>query len=310
MLSYQHAFHAGNHADVLKHITLIACLQRLNKKQKPYFALDTHAGTGLYALEKTSSKRDAFAFEALLTGLYNNDAVSANEQINNEALRAYAGLLQTLAGKSLYPGSPAILSYFSRPHDNVHANELASQMYAELDKANRTFGDIGNTVHLHNRDAFELINAMMPPKPNRGLVLIDPPYEQAIEYQAVAQSLSSALKKWSNGLYMLWYPLLSPTRINRQTKALESNPKAGQSENMLERLKVDVGQHCTGGMLSIEFANQAPSSQVGMYGSGVCLINPPFQIDACLDEVLALLVKHVSLDENALSNTKWHIKPS
>lgn len=302
MLSYQHAYHAGNHADVLKHIVLIAVLEKLSKKAKPFFALDTHAGAGIYDLANAPSHADVTAFDKL---------VAANVLINSDssALNNYCTLINELKSKSLYPGSPMLLSYFSRNQDNVHVNELSAAIFIELEQAADMFTVNGVKLHLHQRNGFELLKALMPPSPNRGMVLIDPPYEQAKEYQDVISAATDALKKWPNGTYMIWYPLLSPTRINRTSKIVERNPKADESANMLKQLCHISEQTCTGGLLTVEFANVAPSENIGMYGSGICLINPPYQIEQSLNEVLTLLKRYVQKDNNDLSALKWQLAP-
>jgi 23S rRNA (adenine2030-N6)-methyltransferase len=301
LLSYQHAFHAGNHADVLKHTVLIAVLQKLNKKAKPYFALDTHAGIGLYDLSNAPLKADPIAYAKLK---YDSEEAASG----NSALAAYMQLVKELQIKSLYPGSPYLLSYFSRQQDNVHANELSAPMFSELEGAAKVFKVQGQNVQLHQRDGFEVLKALTPPVPNRGMVLIDPPYEQAKEYQDVVNAVADALKKWPNGTYMIWYPLLSPTRINRTTKSVEANPKASQSALMLSKLGDLAIQKCTGGVLTVEFADVAPNENTGMYGSGICLINPPYQIDQELKHVLNALKQQMRSDNNELCALKWRVK--
>jgi 23S rRNA (adenine2030-N6)-methyltransferase len=310
LLSYQHAFHAGNHADVLKHISLIALLGKFNQKAKPYFALDTHAGTGYYDLDNQPTKADALAFTQLLNAYHRGD-------IEHTSAKAYLCYVNSLHSKAMYPGSPMLLSQFARAQDNLHANELSAPMFKALEDAfndtrfaTNKEADKSAHVQLHQRDAFELTKAITPPSPNRGFILIDPPYEQASEYEQVAGAVEGALKKWRNGTFMIWYPLLSASRINRKTKIVEANPKAKQSAKMLRNLAQSASQHCTGGMLSIEFANQAPSEKVGMYGSGVCIINPPYKIDEDLNSLLVLLQRYVQQDGNQLSSLTWHERPA
>lgn len=292
MLSYQHAFHAGNHADVLKHLVLIAILERLKQKAKPFFALDTHAGEGIYDLSQSPDMADKTAFEAISSGTYEDASV----------LSAYANYVNNLQSKSMYPGSPAIMAHFSREMDSLHANELSS------DVCQRLRDNIAqDNMHIHKRDAFEVLKAMLPPMPKRGLVLIDPPYEQALEYQKLNTELSKAIKKWSTGIYAIWYPLLSPTRINRKSGELEETPKAKLAASMLQGLADTAAQHCTGGVIDIQFAYSAPSEQAGMYGSGVMIINPPYLLDTVLAQILEVLCDKVKADNNQLSSLKWRI---
>jgi 23S rRNA (adenine2030-N6)-methyltransferase len=302
LLSYQHAFHAGNHADVLKHIALIAVLQRLNKKAKPYFALDTHAGAGMYDLNNMPNNADPTAFDKLL-----GDGLQTT--VNSQALNAYIDLLTELQKSAIYPGSPMLLSLFARQQDNLHANELSPPVFAKLVAAARSFELSGVKVQAHQRDGFELLNALTPPTPNRGLILIDPPYEQAQEYQDLTIAVTAAIRKWPNGIYIIWYPLLSPERVNRKTQETEPNPKAKESAIMLDKLSEITTQKCSAGLLTIEFAHLAPNDLVGMYGSGLCIINPPYQLDDELQSLLKILQQQVQLDNNKRSAIKWRVKP-
>lgn len=292
LLSYQHAFHAGNHADVLKHLVLIAILQRLKQKSKPYFALDTHAGEGLYDLSQSPKMADATAFEGVITGTYSNESV----------LSLYAKHINTMQKKALYPGSPSIMQAFSREIDTLHANELSSDICQRLRD-----NIVSDNMHIHQRDAFEVLNALLPPEPKRGLVLIDPPYEQALEYQKLTIELEKALKKWPRGIYAIWYPMLSPKRINRRSGLIEDTPKASLAGKMLNTVTEIAAKRCSGGVIDIQFAAMAANEETGMYGSGVVIINPPYLLESDLKEILEALCDKVKVDNNRLSNLKWRL---
>ena len=323
MLSYQHAFHAGNHADVLKHLVLIAVLEKLNKKTKPYFAFDTHAGAGIYNTSNLPNNADELAFEKLLeaeeglnmakhSGPDSTAADSTVKSTVNNAVKKYVEILQKYAVQDLYPGSPIIMSECARVQDSLHANELAEKMFERLVQSDAIHVPRNKSINLHQRDAYASMKALLPPSPKRGMVLIDPPYEQASEYDQVIEAINAALKKWPKGIFLIWYPLLSPKRVNRKTKQVEINPKAHKSADMLAALKqniqsTDLIKQCTGGMLSIEFAQIAASQHIGMYGSGVCIINPPYELSASLEMLLSVLKKHIQLDDNKLSSINWHI---
>lgn len=300
MLSYQHSFHAGNHADVLKHVTLCAILSKLVVKPKPFFYLDTHAGSAGYEIEK-SAKHDS------VTAL----KMSVNDS-TPDLMKTYISLVETYLTKSLYPGSPLIaeelLSSFSSENEsirnalrksNLQLNELHPNAFETLRKWMKP-----TDFHCHNRDAFEILKALTPPKPNRGVILIDPPYEQIEEYSKVVHSVSNAIKKWSSGIYCIWYPLLSPERVNRITDTIEDSPKHGLSEEMLLAF-TDIAKSANIGLLSITFANQTPSSEIGMYGSGMAIFNPPWKIETSLNEILDYLTNNVKIDTNELSSIKW-----
>ena len=287
MLSYQHAFHAGNHADVLKHITLIAILQKLNQKAKPYFVLDTHAGAGMYDLSNAPSKADATAFDQLLNAFERCDGQGSQ----SAALSDYVKLIKQLYAKSIYPGSPMLLSSFAREQDNVHANELSAVMFAELEdnlSVKVGFGVSGTKVQVHQRDAFELIKAMTPPKPNRGAILIDPPYERASEYNDVLKGIKDVFKRWQQAQIVVWYPLLSA----------RAGAKHGASERMLEQL-TELGRPC----FKAEICIAENEHDAGMYGSGVLVLNPPWQLDQQLSSALLEAVEHMG--PVALTNLTW-----
>nr|WP_136252297.1 23S rRNA (adenine(2030)-N(6))-methyltransferase RlmJ [Ningiella ruwaisensis] len=298
MLSYQHAYHAGNHADVLKHLVIIATQLALNKKNKPYFVLDSHAGEGLYMLSHRSEKADAAAFEHLL-GLPTDDKTE-------QALQYYIEVVKASLENGFYPGSPFIVSKLAREFDNIQVNELSGPIANQLNRhITRYFYD-NTRVQVHHRDAFEAIKALIPPSPNRGMLIIDPPYEQAEEYQQVVQAISQSIQKWHNGIYLIWYPLLSPKRINHRSGELEASPKAHLANQMLEQLSDLSKTHVTGGMLSLEFAYQQATENVGMYGSGMCIINPPFKIEESLRNCLNVLETTIAKDNNSSSsNIKW-----
>lgn len=287
MLSYQHAFHAGNHADVLKHLSLLALLEKLQIKPKPFFFLDTHAGNGCYGLSHANVNSSQHADEVLAGKL------SAKKADGNALIKRYKEIVSPYLNKQMYPGSPLIANELARSSDSLHVNELHPQAFNELSAWAK-----GSQLQVHNRDGFELLNALTPPKPNRGLVLIDPPYEQAGEYQQVLSAIQQTIAKWPQGIIALWYPLLSPTRINRNTKQVEANPKSGLSESMLS----DLALIATQGLLTINFAVQSPNENVGMYGSGLAIINPPWQLEASLQHILAALTSQLKIDDNALSS--------
>ncbi|GLR69895.1 23S rRNA (adenine(2030)-N(6))-methyltransferase RlmJ [Agaribacter marinus] len=283
MLSYQHKFHAGNHADVFKHLTLIALMSKFNQKSKPYFYLDTHAGEGKYPLSSVQIHQDEYAFNALS---FSQDLAE---------LKAYRKIFKKYKQNDEYPGSPAFAIEMAREQDNLHFNELA----------NDAFGDLKYFIHrtgsVHHRNAFEVLKGLMPPKPNRGMVLIDPPYEDADEYNQVHEAVCSALRKWPNGTFAIWYPLLASRRINRKTKQLENTPKSGMSEQMVLSLAEAV--ECP--MMDVTFNFTDNDGSVGMYGSGICIINPPFKVDASIREILSLLESEVAMNGVNQSSLTW-----
>ena len=301
MLSYQHAFHAGNHADVLKHLVLCALLRAIAKKNKPFFYLDTHAGNGAYEIDNNSQADEVYALRVTAKGTADTEYIDSGKVSVQETINDYVTLIKPYISKAIYPGSPLIAwdmltmlaqeknaSYDLLSNVNVHLSELHPSAFEMLKQWLRP-----SNFHCHHTDGLALLNALTPPKPNRGLVLIDPPYEQAVEYSQLLSSMGKALRKWQNGIYIIWYPLLSPTRIDRLTGQIVNTPKHGHSEDMLKAF-VDLATHHKVGLLKIEFAQQMPSKDVGMYGSGMVIFNPPWQVDITLTSVLEWLLDNNS----------------
>jgi 23S rRNA (adenine2030-N6)-methyltransferase len=299
VLSYQHSFHAGNHADVLKHLVLVAVLGRLNLKTKPYFFLDTHAGEGLYNLNSQQALQNAEAKTGVLQlnldrQLGDNEHTSIKEE--STLFDTYVNIVNKYIGDKQYPGSPMVASALLRRGDKAFAAELHPQAFESLEQNCRRAGIIAQ-----HRNGYEILNAVLPPTPNRGAVLIDPPYEQMSEYEQVIDGVAKALKRWPIGIYMIWYPLLSDTRVDRKTNEIVSNPKSALSEKMLSQLSgLNVKS-----VLSIQFCTAKPSEKIGMYGSGMCILNPPWQLDSDLQEILETLQEKLIGDNNRLSKVEW-----
>ena len=300
LLSYQHAFHAGNHADVLKHLTLLAVLEKLTTKSKPMFYLDTHAGAGLYDVGGQKALKNS-EFESGILRLVENLEQQLSKENDEDAatpsfVNVYIDNVKQALDNQCYLGSPRIASLMLREFDNAHAVELSVEAENALGRALHNLA-----ISSHCRDGFEALRAYMPAKPNRGMVLIDPPYEQASEYAGVVDAVRSALIKWPNGCFMVWYPLLSPTRIDRKTNQEVENKKAGLSEHMVETIaKLPVKS-----ALSIDLCPTVANVNTGMYGSGVCIVNPPWQLEQSLQQIVVLLTKTLVLDNNTLSGCKW-----
>jgi len=258
MLSYQHAYHAGNLADVHKHLALVMLLRRLMQKEKPFSFLDSHAGRGLYDLESEQARKTREAETGVLRLSLTNDAP--------DAVRVY---LSIISGRNqqatirFYPGSAAIAHAMLRNDDRAILLERHPQEAAAL----RQFISSDGRFSLHVRDCYEALPALLPPPIRRGLVLIDPSYELKGEYENIVRLLGQALRRWANGIYLLWYPLLPEARdrlLLRQIERLAA-PKTLVSEYSFS------------------------PSRSGLQGSGLVLVNSPWQFK----EELATAMQHV-----------------
>ncbi|WP_423187015.1 23S rRNA (adenine(2030)-N(6))-methyltransferase RlmJ [Alishewanella sp. d11] len=258
MLSYRHSYHAGNHADVVKHLTEVAILDYLLKKDKPLCYHDTHAGAGLYSLQSEHALKTA-EFKDGIAKLW-------QYQPQSTVLAKYLTLLKQLNPDNelnFYPGSPKIAALMLREQDHLQATELHPTDFPILKSqfVKRRYTRIENT------DAYAGFKAMLPPLVKRGLVLIDPPYELKTEYQDLVTGLLDAYKRWPQATYAIWYPVIERSAIEAFVAAIVATGIKNQ--------------------LRIEFNLHADSSGHGMTGSGMLVINPPYTLATELELALA-----------------------
>ncbi|AFT78435.1 hypothetical protein AMBLS11_09290 [Alteromonas macleodii str. 'Black Sea 11'] len=287
MLSYQHAFHAGNHADVIKHLCWIGVINALKKKDKPFTLFDTHAGAGAYDLTDAMSSKNK-EYETGISRLLIDD--KGVQDLPN-LLADYLSLCEPFLAQQQYPGSPAISAKAKRDGDNLHLMELHP---AEFDKLDKNVSRLRTrNSHVHKRDGYEGLRALTPPKPNRGAILIDPPYERVNEYSDLVKGVEQVFKRWQQAQIVVWYPLLSE----------RAGAKSGASEAMCEKLAA-LGKPCF--KAEIHVAENTPDA--GMYGSGVFVLNPPWQLDANLKSALESVVGMLGADEtgyHATAHVTW-----
>lgn len=276
MLSYRHAFHAGNVGDVLKHAVLALLIEALKRKEAPFVCLESHAGAGRY---------DLLAEQAQKTGEYREGIARLWERAGEapDSLRPYldaVGALNPGGTLRFYPGSPRIARHLLRPGDRMALMELHPADHALLKQ--EFAGD--RQVGVHLRDGYEALNAFLPPKERRGLLFIDPSYEVKEEYARVITALREAHKRWPGGLYALWYPVLA----------------RAATDAFKERLR----QSGIPKILDAELTTR-PDGAVGMVGSGMLLINPPWQLDRTLSELLPWLRALLSPDGSGHARVEW-----
>lgn len=282
MLSYQHGYHAGNHADLIKHLCWVNTIQKLKRKNKPFVLFDTHAGAGSYALSSEQSSKN----QEYLTGVSPVMAVDTA----NPLLVEYKHVMQPFWQQQQYPGSPCIAKALLREQDHFHIMELHPGEFGLL-KQNMKACKGEGSVHIHHRDGFEGLLAMTPPTPNRGAVLIDPPYEQKQEYAAVVKNVEAMMKRWSNAQVLIWYPLLSE----------RAGAKTGASEQMCEQLA-----NAAANVVNIQLHVDEKENDSGMYGSGMLVLNPAWELD--IDVANALESVREVLGEAARVTVNWLAK--
>jgi 23S rRNA (adenine2030-N6)-methyltransferase len=272
MLSYRHAFHAGNHADVLKHFIEVQLLHYLAQKDKPFWYIDTHAGAGCYSLESSYATQNA-EYESGIARLWERDDLPV-------PLAEYVALVKRInpdGQLKLYPGSPLVALELLREQDKMRLFELHP---TDSEILQQNFSMHGSQVLMRIADGFGALKALLPPPPRRALVLIDPPYEDKQDYQRVVSALREGLKRFASGVYAVWYPQLQ-------------RAEARQLPEQLKQLPMKSWLHVT---LSV----QAPSEDgFGMHGSGMFILNPPWLLHGVLQETMPYLVTHLGQDEHA-----------
>ncbi|MCX8017714.1 MAG: 23S rRNA (adenine(2030)-N(6))-methyltransferase RlmJ [Rhodocyclaceae bacterium] len=284
MLSYRHVFHAGNHADVLKHTVLLAVLDYLNQKDKPYWVIDTHAGAGGYRFDAGRAKTHAEWMDGI-GRLWKRDDLPPLLARYVAAVRA-----DNPDGRLCrYPGSPLLALFAMRPTDRLRLFELhpadVKLLAANLASA---APDAQKRVSIRQEDGFAAIKALLPPPPRRALVLIDPAYENQRDYAQVVTALKDGLQRFATGVFMVWYPLLQKN---------ESLSLAGK----LKKLAPD--------WLNATLTVTAPRPDgLGMHGSGVFLVNPPWTLAAALQETLPWLAE--ALKVGAGGTAGWTVETS
>ena len=262
MLAYRHAFHAGNHADVLKHCVLQQVLAYMNQKDKPYWVIDTHAGAGMYSLASDYANIKA---EYL-------DGIARLWDCQNlpEVLQEYVDLIQlcnTKGNWTLYPGSPEVIRRSIRPDDRMRLYELHPTDFDILEE----HFDRDRQAKVFKGDGFASLKALLPPPTRRAVVFMDPPYEIKSDYPKVVEALREGIKKFAEGVYVVWYPILS----------------RGDHVYLIDQLG-----ELSDKKLNISMTVQEPDPQgFGMLGSGLFIINPPWTLGEKIESVMPYLTE-------------------
>jgi 23S rRNA (adenine2030-N6)-methyltransferase len=267
-MNYRHSFHAGNHADVLKHVILALVLAKLNEKDKPYRVLDAHAGTGLYNLRGP---------EAVRTGEWQSGIGKMAEHFSPEVeavlapYREAVARIQKVHGLHVYPGSPAIALELMRDQDRLICNDLHE---GEAEVLSNALG-FDPRVNITVRDFVTSVKAELPFDQRRGLVLIDPPYEDKRETEFVVRALREGVKRFTTGVFLVWYPVKGAQFAEDFIKAVA---QLG-IENTI-RCELRIKEAFDGG---------------GLAGSGVLVVNPPYQLREKLEILLPALAERLGI---------------
>ena len=268
MLSYRHSYHAGNHADVLKHIVLTLCINALKEKEKPFLYLDTHSGAGRYLLKSEHSEK---------TGEYLSGINLLWQQSNiPELLNTYLSVIKRynpFSELKYYPGSPLIAKQLLRQQDKLNLTELHPTDYPLL----RQEFSKDKRAKVLREDGFAQLKSKLPHEFRRGIILIDPSYEIKDDYQIIPKALFEAYKRFATGVYLIWYPVVSRTQTQ---KMIDSIIKLG-----IRRIS------------QFELAIKPDNNQKGMTASGILVINPPWKLHEQMQTILPWLKNTLDVEK-------------
>ncbi len=276
MLSYRHSFHAGNHADVLKHIVQTLIIESLKEKEKPFLYLDTHAGAGRYQLTNAHATRTGEYLEGIAR-LWQQEEVPELILPYLEAV----GSLNTSDELRYYPGSPLLAAKLLRGQDLLMLTELHPTDFPLL----RTEFSRDKRVRVCREDGFGQLKSKLPPASRRGFALIDPPYELKQDYSAVVKGIVEGYKRFATGTYAIWYPVVHRQQIKRMLKELEATG--------IRKI------------LQIELAVKPDSDQLGMTASGMIVINPPWKLASQMASILPWLHKTLVPEGTGHTLVEW-----
>jgi 23S rRNA (adenine2030-N6)-methyltransferase len=251
-VNYRHAFHAGNFADCFKHALLLVLLRAMQRKEKPFLALDTHAGSGRYDLTSGPAER---------TGEW-RQGIARLQAARPAALADYLGCIERLG---LYPGSPAIIQALLRPGDRL----IACELHPEDARILKSEFAGSNNISVHARDGYAALRAFLPPEQKRAFILIDPPYEQPDEFAVLAKSLDAAYRKFKTGVYAVWYPIKHQAPVR----------------NFIETLKLTPIRD----VITAELLLRQAVDPTRLNGCGLLVINPPYGFEDQAQPILQAL---------------------
>lgn len=278
-MNYRHAYHAGNFADVAKHAALSRLVEYLKLKDKAFRVVDTHAGIGLYDLSSEEAQKTG----EWLGGI--GRLLQAKLSLEAEALLApYLAAVSAQnpdGGVARYPGSPLIVRHLLRPQDRLSAIELHPQDFQRL----KTLFAGDFQVRAIELDGWLALGAHLPPKEKRGLVLVDPPFEQAGEFERLVDGLVRAHRRWPGGIYALWYPIKDRAAVKDFRESLKASgiPK----------------------ILDVAFEVRRPTREARFDGSGLVVVNPPFVFEKEMRVILPELHKALAEEPQARWSLDW-----
>jgi 23S rRNA (adenine2030-N6)-methyltransferase len=275
-MNYRHAYHAGNFADVHKHVALVAVLLHLRKKDKPFAIIDTHAGAGLYDLAGPEAAKTSEAEDGI--------AKLRSTKVQTPALRHYLEIVDAFPGR--YPGSPLIAARLLREQDRLIAIEKHPEEFETLRRALAPFCN----AHAVRGDGYRKLSALVPPPERRGLILLDPSYEDPDEMEVLASALLDAYRRFPTGIFLIWHPLKAKARIEAFAGELRSAALL-----KLLSLTIDV--------------DKVDSSGDRLSASGALVINPPQGLDVEMEAASAEILHRLARGAGASAKADWISPP-
>ncbi len=281
-MNYRHHFHAGNFADVMKHVLLLQLLSRLNTKDKPYRYIDTHGGAGKYDLSTAEAQKSGEFLNGIHRLVKLDDSIKRNAP---EAVKQYLKVVEDMragSGKGAYPGSPWFALEGMRDIDKATIFEMQRDVFQQL-----YYNIRDKRAGLHERNAYEGLLGVIPPKEKRGLVMIDPPYEiERKDFPQLVELMVAAYKKWPTGVFAVWYPIKDRAMIERFEKKM---------------IKTGIRRQ-----LVCEICVWPDDTPVGLNGCGLLVINPPWKFSQDADEALQWLFPHLRMqDTGGHAAVRW-----
>lgn len=271
-MNYRHIYHAGGFADVFKHYVLTLILEKLSQKETPFSVIDTHAGIGLYDLTSPLPQKTLEYKLGIEKLLHSREHLKIFESylqiIHSFNPKLSEGIL------NFYPGSPLIIRSFMKNKNKLFLSELHPDDYETL--KSHFYND--SFVHVFNQDFMITLKSLLPPNPRRGLILIDPPFEKTDEFDQILKGLKEAHRRFSNGIYAVWYPFKDKTIIQKFHQNLKN---------------LNISK-----ILSIDFLIRSPIEVDRLNGCGMILINPPWEIERVLTDSLPLLLHYLGFGDH------------
>ena len=269
MLSYRHAFHAGNFADVLKHSVLTLVLEYMTRKEKGFYYIDSHSGAGMYSLVDEYAQKTAEYLNGINKIIHCDDLPQELEQ--------YLSIIKQLNPNetlNIYPGSPALAKQLTRRQDSSHLFEL----HPTDNKLLNEFCQRWHKSHVQQSDGYQGILSLVPPPCRRAVILIDPPYELKTDYEIAVNTITKAYQKFATGCYILWYPVVKRQLVEKmQQLFLHSSLK---------------------NVLQVEYCQTPDSDEYGMTGTGLFIVNPPWQLQNQLSVILPFLKEKLGSEQS------------